>query len=153
MAARGKDDSSTTTNSAGGETRLALVTGSTSGIGLAIAKALAAKGYDIVINGFGSPEDIQRARDECLAKGAGRVEYHGADLSDPPQIEKMFEYVKEQFSGRGPDVLVNNAGSFRPSPPPPPLHPHTHSLTHSLPLSLPHSPPFLLHTNLFALLH
>ena len=82
--------------------KVALVTGSTSGIGLAIAKALAAEGARLMINGFGDPDDIAR---ECEALGAV---HDGADLSDPAAIERMMRRSAEELGG--PDILVNNAG-------------------------------------------
>ena len=88
--------------------KTALVTGSTSGIGLGIAKALARQGANIVLNGFG---DVDGPRAEVLAAGeaAGtRVAYHGADMSRPAEIEDMLKYAASQF-GRV-DILVNNAG-------------------------------------------
>lgn len=84
--------------------KTALVTGSTSGIGLGIAKALAAQGADIVLNGFG---DTEGPRSEVLAYG-GKVGYHGADMSKPQDIESMMDYAAREF-GRV-DILVNNAG-------------------------------------------
>ncbi|MDD2610155.1 MAG: 3-hydroxybutyrate dehydrogenase [Giesbergeria sp.] len=88
--------------------KTALVTGSTSGIGLGIAKALAAQGAHVVLNGFG---DVEAPRAEVLAAAAGngaRVGYHGADMSRPSEIEAMFDYCRAEF---GPvDILVNNAG-------------------------------------------
>jgi 3-hydroxybutyrate dehydrogenase len=82
--------------------KVALVTGSTSGIGLAIARALAAEGAKLMINGFGDPADIQR---ECADLGAI---HDGADLSDPQAIERMMKRCADELGG--PDVLVNNAG-------------------------------------------
>ncbi|MCF8160378.1 MAG: 3-hydroxybutyrate dehydrogenase [Polaromonas sp.] len=84
--------------------KTALVTGSTSGIGLGVAKALAAQGANIVMNGFG---DVDGATAEVTALGA-RVVYHGADMSKPDEIAAMMAYAAEQF-GRV-DILVNNAG-------------------------------------------
>jgi 3-hydroxybutyrate dehydrogenase len=84
--------------------KTALVTGSTSGIGLGIAKALAAQGANIVMNGFG---DVDGAKAEVAALGA-RVIHHGADMSKPDEIAAMMTHAAEQF-GRV-DVLVNNAG-------------------------------------------
>jgi 3-hydroxybutyrate dehydrogenase len=84
--------------------KTALVTGSTSGIGLAIAKALAQQGANIVLNGFG---DAQAPKTEIEALGV-RAEYHGADMSKPDQIEDMMSFAASKF-GRV-DVLVNNAG-------------------------------------------
>ncbi|RKJ94469.1 3-hydroxybutyrate dehydrogenase [Alicycliphilus denitrificans] len=88
--------------------KTALVTGSTSGIGLGIAKALARQGANIVLNGFG---DVDGPRAEVLAAGqaaGARVAYHGADMSRPADIEDMLKYAAAQF-GRV-DILVNNAG-------------------------------------------
>jgi 3-hydroxybutyrate dehydrogenase len=84
--------------------KTALVTGSTSGIGLGIAKALAAQGADIVLNGFG---DVEGPKAEVAALGV-RVGYHGADMSKPGEIEEMVRYAQSQFGGV--DILVNNAG-------------------------------------------
>mgnify|MGYP006196463449 CR=1 FL=1 len=84
--------------------KTALVTGSTSGIGLGIAKALARQGADIVLNGFG---DVEAAKAEVEALGV-KVAYHGADMSQPAQIEDMMAFAAAQF-GRV-DILVNNAG-------------------------------------------
>jgi len=86
--------------------KTALVTGSTSGIGLGIAKALAGQGADIVLNGFG---DVAAPKAEIAALGV-QVAYHGADISQPAQIEDMMKFAAGQF-GRGRiDILVNNAG-------------------------------------------
>ncbi|MBK7508397.1 MAG: 3-hydroxybutyrate dehydrogenase [Comamonadaceae bacterium] len=84
--------------------KTALVTGSTSGIGLGIAKALARQGANIVLNGFG---DTQGPRAEIAALGV-KVGYHGADMSKPGEIEAMMAYAAAEF-GRV-DILVNNAG-------------------------------------------
>jgi len=84
--------------------KTALVTGSTSGIGLGIAKALARQGANIVLNGFG---DVEGPKAEVAALGV-QVGYHGADMSRPAEIEAMLAYAAKQF-GRV-DILVNNAG-------------------------------------------
>jgi 3-hydroxybutyrate dehydrogenase len=84
--------------------KTALVTGSTSGIGLGIAKALARQGANIVLNGFGDAEGPQA---EIAALGA-KVAYHGADMSKPAEIEDMMKFATDRF-GRV-DILVNNAG-------------------------------------------
>jgi len=81
----------------------ALVTGATSGIGLAIAKALAEAGARVMINGFGSPEQIATAQEQ-----AGGALYHGADMSKPAEIEAMMAAAQDQLGGV--DILVNNAG-------------------------------------------
>ncbi len=84
--------------------KTALVTGSTSGIGLGIARALARQGANIVLNGFG---DVEGPKAEIAALGV-KVGYHGADMSKPAEIEAMMRYAGETF-GRV-DILVNNAG-------------------------------------------
>ncbi|NDY90542.1 3-hydroxybutyrate dehydrogenase [Ideonella livida] len=84
--------------------KTALVTGSTSGIGLGIAKALAAQGANVMLNGFG---DVEAAKAEVAAFGV-RVGYHGADMSQPGQIEAMVQACEAEFGAV--DVLVNNAG-------------------------------------------
>ncbi|HCE27957.1 MAG TPA: 3-hydroxybutyrate dehydrogenase [Comamonadaceae bacterium] len=88
--------------------KTALVTGSTSGIGLGIAQCLARQGANVVLNGFG---DSEGPRAEVLAAGqhAGiRVAYHGADMSRAGDIEDMMAFAAKEF-GRV-DILVNNAG-------------------------------------------
>lgn len=84
--------------------KTALVTGSTSGIGLGIAKALARQGANIVLNGFG---DVEGPKAEIAALGV-KVGYHGADMSKAADIEDMMKSAAAQF-GRV-DILVNNAG-------------------------------------------
>ncbi len=84
--------------------KTALVTGSTSGIGLGIAKALAAQGANVVLNGFG---DVEGPKAEVAAFGV-QVGYHGADMSKPADIEAMMAYATNTFGGV--DILVNNAG-------------------------------------------
>jgi 3-hydroxybutyrate dehydrogenase len=87
--------------------KTALVTGSTSGIGLGIARALAAQGANIVVNGFGEAAQIAAVEKELQAFGV-RTLYHGADMSQPAQIEAMTRAAESAF-GRV-DILVNNAG-------------------------------------------
>ncbi|WP_423598891.1 3-hydroxybutyrate dehydrogenase [Roseateles sp. MS654] len=84
--------------------KTALVTGSTSGIGLGIALTLARQGANIVLNGFGDVEGPQ-AQVEALGVKVG---YHGADMSKPADIEAMMAFIDESFGGC--DILVNNAG-------------------------------------------
>ena len=84
--------------------KTALVTGSTSGIGLGIAKALAQQGANIVLNGFG---DAEGPRADIAALGV-KAQYHGADMSKPAEIEAMMKFAAPTF-GRV-DILVNNAG-------------------------------------------
>ncbi|WP_313295609.1 3-hydroxybutyrate dehydrogenase [Diaphorobacter sp.] len=88
--------------------KTALVTGSTSGIGLGIAKALARQGANIVMNGFGDVDGSRAAVLEAGKEHGMRVAYHGADMSRPAEIEEMMTYGAGQF-GRI-DILVNNAG-------------------------------------------
>jgi 3-hydroxybutyrate dehydrogenase len=88
------------------EGRTALITGSLDGIGYAIAEALADKGCAVMLNGFGDAALIHD-RLECLKRSGVRADYHGADISDPTQIEAM---VKATQTRLGPiDILVNNA--------------------------------------------
>jgi 3-hydroxybutyrate dehydrogenase len=87
--------------------KTALVTGSTSGIGLGIARALAAQGANIVVNGFGDGDAIAALERDLQAMGVATT-YHGADMSKPSQIEDMVRAAESRF-GRV-DVLVNNAG-------------------------------------------
>ena len=84
--------------------KTALVTGSTSGIGLGIAKALAAQGANIVLNGFG---DVDGPKGEIAGLGV-KVAYHGADMSKPAEIDAMMKFAAAEFGQV--DILVNNAG-------------------------------------------
>ncbi|GGJ85941.1 3-hydroxybutyrate dehydrogenase [Pseudomonas matsuisoli] len=84
--------------------KTALVTGSTSGIGLGIAERLAASGAQVLLNGFG---DIEAAR-ERVSKHGVKVLHHGADLSKPDEIADMQSYAERELGGV--DILVNNAG-------------------------------------------
>jgi 3-hydroxybutyrate dehydrogenase len=88
--------------------KVSLVTGSTSGIGLGIARALAAAGSDIVINGLGKAEEIKELQREIAGQHRVGVTYSAADMSRPDAIGKMMEDTLER-SGRL-DILVNNAG-------------------------------------------
>jgi 3-hydroxybutyrate dehydrogenase len=88
--------------------KVALVTGSTSGIGLGVARALAAAGAEIVLNGFGRPEDIGAAQARIEQEFRVKTLYHGADMSKPGEIAGMIEKALDGF-GRL-DILVNNAG-------------------------------------------
>lgn len=90
--------------------KTALVTGSTSGIGLGIAQVLAEAGADLLLNGFG---DAQAAIDAVAASG-GKMLHHPADMSDPQQIEAMIVYAEQEFGAI--DILVNNAGIQHVSP-------------------------------------
>ena len=88
--------------------KTALVTGSTSGIGLGIAKALAQQGANVVFNGFGDPAAIAALQTEVSSRCGVKTAYHGADMSKPAEIEVMMKFAAERFGGV--DVLVNNAG-------------------------------------------
>ncbi len=90
------------------EGKVALVTGSTSGIGLAIAKAFADEGARLMINGFGDRGDIER---ECRELGAI---HDGADMSRPSEVETMMKRCADELGS--PDILVNNAGIQHVSP-------------------------------------
>ncbi|MBW8830927.1 MAG: 3-hydroxybutyrate dehydrogenase [Burkholderiales bacterium] len=84
--------------------KTALVTGSTSGIGLGIALSLARQGTNIVLNGFG---DVEGPKAQIAALGV-KVGYYGADMSQPTEIAQMMAYIDAEFGGT--DILVNNAG-------------------------------------------
>ena len=88
--------------------KVSLVTGSTSGIGLGIARALAAAGSEIVLNGFGKPQEVADVQAKIAGDFKVRVSYSSADMSKPQAIREMIEETL-QSSGRI-DVLVNNAG-------------------------------------------
>jgi len=88
--------------------RSAIVTGSTSGIGLGIAKALAAEGANLLLNGFGETATIERLRREIAMEAEVEVDYDGADLAHPDQVLRMVETANAAFGQV--DVLVNNAG-------------------------------------------
>src|SRR4051794_17626519 len=83
--------------------RTALVTGSTSGIGLGIAKVLAEQGANLVLNGYGEPE---KAVAEVRALGGGRVVHHDADMSNVAEIEALIDFGAATFGSI--DILVNN---------------------------------------------
>ena len=84
--------------------KTALVTGSTSGIGLGMAHSLARQGARILLNGFG---DVEGAKASFAGVGV-EVDYHGADMSKPAEIEAMMSFAAQRFGGV--DILVNNAG-------------------------------------------
>jgi 3-hydroxybutyrate dehydrogenase len=86
----------------------AVVTGSTSGIGLGIANVLASKGADLVINGFGDAAEIETERAGLEKKYGVKVVYSGADISKPDDVKAMIELCVSSFGKI--DILVNNAG-------------------------------------------
>ncbi len=91
----------------------ALVTGSTSGIGLAMATALASAGADVFLNGFGDPASIETIKNDLKAKSIG-VDYFAADMSKPDEIMAMMANIESQHGGL--DILINNAGIQHVSP-------------------------------------
>jgi 3-hydroxybutyrate dehydrogenase len=96
------------------ENRVAIVTGSTSGIGLGIAESLAEQGAQVVLNGFGDPAEIDRTRAELAELYQVKAAYSPADLSDPCQVAEMVAFARDVL---GPiDILVNNAGIQHVSP-------------------------------------
>jgi 3-hydroxybutyrate dehydrogenase len=88
--------------------RSAIVTGSTSGIGLGIARALAKNGADVMLNGFGNAEEIEFTRAELQRQTGVKVRYSGADMGRPEQIRAMAELARAEFGKI--DIIVNNAG-------------------------------------------
>ena len=88
--------------------KVALVTGSTSGIGLGIAKALAAEGADIMMNGFGDAAHIAQLRAELASAHGIRAGYSAADMRRPAEIAEMVRQCTQEFGAL--DILVNNAG-------------------------------------------
>lgn len=88
--------------------RVAVVTGSTSGIGLGIAETLASQGADVMLNGFGDAQQIESSIQSLSSQHGVRVHYHPADMTSPSEIEDLIR-TTESTLGRC-DVLVNNAG-------------------------------------------
>ena len=88
--------------------KTAVVTGSTSGIGLGIAEGFAKEGINLVLNGFGDAGEIETIRAGLASKFGIKVTYDGADMSKPEQIEAMMKKAAVDFGGV--DILVNNAG-------------------------------------------
>ena len=88
--------------------KTALVTGSTSGIGLAIARALAADGANVMLNGFGDKDAIEKERAGLEKEFGVKARYSGADMSKPAEIAAMIAKTEKEFGAL--DVLVNNAG-------------------------------------------
>ncbi|URD60923.1 3-hydroxybutyrate dehydrogenase [Sphingomonas sp. KRR8] len=94
--------------------KVALVTGSTSGIGLAIARALAAEGARVMLNGFGDKAEIKQIRDEIAELSQDLASYSDADLSKPAAIDKMIATCTDELGS--PSILINNAGVQHVSP-------------------------------------
>ena len=88
--------------------KTAVVTGSTSGIGLGIAEGFAKEGINLVLNGFGDAAEIETIRAGLASKFGIKVTYDGADMSKPEQIEAMMKKAAADFGGV--DILINNAG-------------------------------------------
>ncbi len=88
--------------------KTAIVTGSTSGIGLGIAKALAGSGANIVLNGFGDPDVIEQTRQSLAGENNVKVLYSDADISKADDIGRMIGLAEHELGGA--DILVNNAG-------------------------------------------
>jgi 3-hydroxybutyrate dehydrogenase len=94
--------------------KTALITGSTSGIGLAYAKTLAAEGANIIINGFGDAAAIEQERQGLEQASGGKALYSGHDLTKAPEIEAMMLEASNIFGGV--DILINNAGMQHVAP-------------------------------------
>ncbi|OJV11968.1 MAG: 3-hydroxybutyrate dehydrogenase [Alphaproteobacteria bacterium 33-17] len=90
------------------EGKIALITGSTSGIGLAIAKSLAAQKVKVVLNGIASEQDVEKLKAEFTKDYAYTPLFHGADLSKKDQILDMVKFIESNLGEI--DILVNNAG-------------------------------------------
>lgn len=90
------------------ENKNAVVTGSTSGIGLGIARALAREGVNVMLNGFGAASEIEKLRAEIAAENSVKVAYHGADMSKANEVTALIAAAESEFGSV--DILVNNAG-------------------------------------------
>jgi 3-hydroxybutyrate dehydrogenase len=88
--------------------KTALVTGSTSGIGLGIARALAEQGSNLVFNGFGDAQQIEKLYTDIGQEFGVQTAYHNADMSKPDEIEALMRFAVEKFGAV--DIVVNNAG-------------------------------------------
>ncbi len=92
----------------------AVITGSTSGIGLGVATAFAAEGWNVMLNGFGDPDETESIRAELEQKYSVKALYNGADMTRPEEIRNLIESAEQSFGTL--DVLVNNAGIQHVSP-------------------------------------
>jgi len=88
--------------------KVAIVTGSTSGIGLGIATGLAKAGCNVMLNGFGDPDEVETTRAGLAETHGVRVLYSGADMTRPGEIEAMIDQTRAELGGV--DIIVNNAG-------------------------------------------
>lgn len=88
--------------------KTAVITGSTSGIGLGMARGLAARGINIMLNGLGDADEIERTRLSVEQDFGVRVHFHGADMTKPDEIANLISATKSAFGSV--DILVNNAG-------------------------------------------
>jgi 3-hydroxybutyrate dehydrogenase len=94
--------------------KTALITGSTSGIGLACARALAAEGANVMLNGFGDAAEIEAVRKDLEAASGARASYSRADLTRPEQIEELMAQAESELGSV--DILLNNAGMQHVAP-------------------------------------
>jgi 3-hydroxybutyrate dehydrogenase len=94
--------------------KCAIVTGSTSGIGLGIARALAAEGANVMLNGFGDAKEIERLRAGLAAEFKVKAAFSGADISKPGEIREMVAAATRELGAV--DILVNNAGIQHTAP-------------------------------------
>ncbi len=92
----------------------AVITGSTSGIGLGIAAALAVQGCSVMLNGLGDPDRIEQQRQHLEQRSGVTVRYHGADMTRPEEIRDLMRAAVEQLGGV--DILVNSAGIQHTAP-------------------------------------
>ncbi len=90
------------------ESKKVLITGSTSGIGLAIAKTFAKQNSTVILNGFGTIDEIKTIIDDLSRQTSAKVFHYGADLTDPLAIEEMMKKIQAEIGSI--DILINNAG-------------------------------------------
>jgi 3-hydroxybutyrate dehydrogenase len=88
--------------------KTAVITGSTSGIGLGLARALARAGANVMLNGFGDPKAIEKIRSDLAHETHARVVHHPADVSKPEEVAAMIDAAEQAYGSV--DILVNNAG-------------------------------------------